>query len=185
MRLRRVPRSRACFRAAGLDAAAAVALFHRLRRGQHPPAWLCLRREGASGECAVEGAFEGSQAHVRAVAARAGVPQVDDHVAYADLVPAEDRERVDGALPPSRVDRLLAALPAASRVQVAGCGEFQLDATPAGADAALGRLSELGAVARIGVGAAQRRGRSTPRDPRLVALEARVKQSLDPRWRLR
>jgi FAD/FMN-containing dehydrogenase len=178
LKLRPLPRAAAAFALDEADPERACARFLALRQDDHPPASLQLLSTSRSSGFVLAGCYEGA-ARVVADRLRAhGLSECGD--AARDLAADEERERLCGLCPPSRLRDLLRIVPAEAPLRVSGTGAFEILLRPAEADRLLVDLPTIEAVAELDLAAPGRRGRATPVDPGAELLERRLKASLDP-----
>ncbi|MBI5851148.1 MAG: FAD-binding oxidoreductase [Planctomycetes bacterium] len=186
LKLRTLPRATASFATDELEFAAALRRFDDLRLDSAPPARLWLARSRDASGFVVRGRYDGA---ARVVADRVRRHQLEERTwRHDDRDDRDDSaavERVGGAVPPSRIAKLVAALPSSAPVRVSGSGSFVTRLGRDASDALLLALPALDGHAEIERGARARRGRGTPLDPGAVRVHERVRDALDPRRRLR
>lgn len=183
LKLRPAPHATFAFARSGLDGETALRTYQHLRQVPAAPATLVLQRLGSQG-FTVAGVVEGAPPHVRALRSRLELPEAAaPDYGLTDVV---GEEVVAGSVPPSRAGALLRELPEGAPVQLWGTGQFLVRLRPAATDRCLAWLAEVpGAHGEVQNGAAERRGRATPRDVGAARVEAALRASLDPRGLLR
>ncbi len=179
LKLRPKPQAQVACASGPLAPDAALARFLDLRNGALAPQQLLLHRnDGALHVTAVIAGRDGQvrrrleQASMQATAAPTR-NRLDD--------PADGCELVVGAVRPSRILALLAALPADAPALVHGGGTFEALLRPTESDRLLAALPGLDAVGAIALGAAPRVGTASAQDPASQRLESDLEEALDPR----
>lgn len=182
LKLRTLPRATADFVTDELEFAEALRRFDDLRLDSAPPARLWLARSRGAAGFVVRGRYDGA---ARVVADRVRRHQLEERAWRHDDDDLAALERVGGAVPSSRIAKLVAALPSSAAVRVSGSGSFVAWLPRDASDSLLLALPALDGHAEIERGERARRGRGTPLDPGAVRLHERVRDALDPQRRLR
>ena len=182
LKLRPLARCSAPFVVPSLDLDEAISRYDALRHDTAPPARLWLTRAGGAPSFTLQGRYDGASG---VVLDRMRRHALDECAWSHDRSHETGRERLGGAVPPSRIAALLRAMPEDARLRISGTGRFETWLAAHSADILLAQLPTLGGSGELECGAPERRGRATPIDAGAARLEARLRDAFDPKGRLR
>ena len=178
LKLRPAPRDRAAFASERMDLKAATQALHALRCDASAPKRLVLTRDGDA--ATLRGVASGMPRLVAALLLRHSLHRVDDAPSSHLPTSVADRELIVGAVRPSRLPALFAALPPAAPLLVHGGGHFECELDSAHADLLFAAMPRIGGHAAVALGQSQRIGIGTRIDSGAERLQRELCSALDP-----
>jgi len=178
LKLRPAPRDRAAFASERMDLKAATQALHALRCDASAPKRLVLTRDGDA--ATLRGVASGMPRLVAALLLRHSLRRVDDAPSSHLPTSVADRELIVGAVRPSRLPALFAALPPAAPLLVHGGGHFECELDSAHADLLFAAMPRIGGHAAVALGQSQRIGIGTRIDSGAERLQRDLCSALDP-----
>ena len=178
LKLRPAPRDRAAFASERMDLKAATQALHALRCDASAPKRLVLTRDGDA--ATLRGVASGMPRLVAALLLRHSLRRVDDAPSSHLPTSVADRELIVGAVRPSRLPALFAALPPAAPLLVHGGGHFECELDSAHADLLFAAMPRIGGHAAVALGQSQRIGIGTRIDSGAQRLQRDLCSALDP-----